>query len=747
MKTAALLFLAIALVVPLHADDAAAGHPPLQIKRTTSPIVIDGDLSDAAWKDAVPVTQWYETNPGDNVEPKVKSVGYLLYDDHYLYAGFDFQDPDPKQIHAPYNDRDHIGGNTDDYAGVILDTRFDHKTAILFLATPRGIQYDSVSDDTTGNEDASPDFFWDSAAKIGDHGWTLEIRIPLTTLRYDSHDPQTWGIMLYRNWPRDRRYQIFANKLPRGGNCFICNENELDGLRGLPPGGHLVAAPYVTAKSIGEPRAGIEGEPIVTRPVGFDGGADVKWTPTADMALDATINPDFSQIESDVAVISTNERFAIFLPEKRPFFLEGIELFNTPMQAVYTRTITSPRWGARSTGKFGGNAYTVLVAQDRGGGDVILPSATGSDFGFQDFQSTDFIGRVRHDIGKSFVSFLVTDREENGGAHNRVFGPDFQIRGKTETLTGQFLVSDTRTPNRPDLAAEWNGQTLRAHAYDLWWSHSTQTFDAFYEHKNFGDRFRADSGFIPQVGYVGNYLETGYTIYPKGFFSRVRFYTFGQYDNQNDDGLLYRLVSAGFGADGKYRSFTRIRLAYDRVRNGNTVFPRHQLVWQEQFSINDFLSQIETDGWVGQQVDFSNNRLGRGASINLKATLRPTDHLELALTDGFRWLDVNVPNVNGSRVFTAQVERIRATYTFNRNLFLRAIVQNQRTALDPALFSEQVDSRSGSFATQLLFAYKLNWQTVLYAGYGDLRDVTASQGDFVKVGRQFFTKVSYAFQR
>src|SRR5205085_2891931 len=154
-------------------------------------------------------------------------------------------------------------------------------TAIIFLATPRGIQKDVVVDDTTGNEDASPDFFWDSAAKINDHGWTLEMRIPLTTLRYDARDPQTWGIMLYRNWPRERRYQMYTNKMPRGANCFVCNEGEVVGLAGLPPGGHLVTAPYVTASSIAEPRGGIEGASIVTRPLTSHAGADIKWTPTA----------------------------------------------------------------------------------------------------------------------------------------------------------------------------------------------------------------------------------------------------------------------------------------------------------------------------------------------------------------------------------------------------------------------------------------------------------------------------------
>ncbi|HKB78946.1 MAG TPA: carbohydrate binding family 9 domain-containing protein, partial [Thermoanaerobaculia bacterium] len=218
---------AACLVLFLAAVPAWCGT--IHITRAGGPIRIDGDLSDPGWKNATRVDQWWETNPGDNVTPKAKSIAYLAYDDHFFYAGFEFDDPDPSKILGPYNDRDHIGSNTDDYGGVILDTRDDHKTAILFLVNPHNIQYDSVNDDTTGNEDSAPDFFWDSATKINGHGWTLEIRIPFSTLRYAGSSPE-WGIMLYRNWPRDRRYQIFANRIPRGNNCFICNEDELTGL-------------------------------------------------------------------------------------------------------------------------------------------------------------------------------------------------------------------------------------------------------------------------------------------------------------------------------------------------------------------------------------------------------------------------------------------------------------------------------------------------------------------------------------
>ena len=208
---------------------------------------------------------------------------------------------------------------------------------------------DSVLDDASG-EDSAPDFFWDSAARLNDRGWTLEIRIPFTSLRYRNADPQTWRILLYRNYPRDRHFQFFSATFPRDSNCFICRSNFLTGLEHLPGGGHLVAAPYLSASEGAHPGED-SGSPLVSDPVKPHAGLDVKYTPNADNAIDFTINPDFSQVESDTAQISANERFALFYPEKRPFFLEGADLFQTPIQAVYTRTITDPDWGGRITGK------------------------------------------------------------------------------------------------------------------------------------------------------------------------------------------------------------------------------------------------------------------------------------------------------------------------------------------------------------------------------------------------------------
>jgi hypothetical protein len=752
LRAASIALNATALLVAAVEASAAATSPSpppspeLHIARATGPITIDADLDDAGWKGVAPVETWFETNPGDNVPAPVANVGYVTYDDRYFYAGFVLADPEPGKMRAPVTDRDGFGSDTD-YAGVILDTRHDGKTGVEFLVNPRGVQFDGVLDDVTGNEDVSPDFFWQAAAKVTATGWTLEMRIPFSTLRYPKADVVTWGVVLYRNYPRLYRTQMMSMRLPRGGNCFVCRFNTLTGLGGLPSGGHVVVAPYVSASETGRPPGDVLGAPLENEPVDGHVGGDLKWVPSASVAVDATVNPDFSQIESDVAQIGANERFALFFPEKRPFFLEGSELLLSPIQAVYTRTITSPRWGARATGKWGPTAYTGLIVEDRGGGSVVLPGPNGSDLADQEFRSYVAIGRVRRDVGRSIVSVLGTDREISGGGYNRVLGPDFQWRPTgRDTITGQLLFSRSQTPNRPDLAGEWTGQTLAGHGLDFWYSHQTRTIDWFTEGKDFSDEFRADTGFVPQVGYRSGYGETGYTFRPEGFLRRLRTFAIAEAQEDRQGALINRELSFGAGMDGRFNSFMRFRYGFSRVRAGDITVPRHRLYYQINASPTRRLSDLSLQGFVGQEADFDNARTGTGADVRLSGAIRPTSHLELRVDGGLRWLNVSPPDRPAGRLFTAQVERVRATYNFTARSFLRVIAQYVDTRRDPALYIDPVTPRDASSSASVLFSYKLNWQTVLFLGYGDSRALSEAE-TLEREDRQFFLKLSYAFQR
>lgn len=736
-----------ALAMPATAWSAAPQPgPPLSARRLTGPIVLDGNLDDAGWKDVAPITQWYETRLTDNTEPTVKNAAWIAYDEHYLYAGFQFEDPAPGLVRAPLGDHDNLSGYTD-YGGVIVDSRNDGRTAQMFLANARGLQYDALSSDVSG-EDNAPDYFWDAAGKLTETGWNLELRIPFSTLRYADPANPTFGLLLYRNYPRDRHQQFFSARLPRDVNCFICNSSKLTGFANLPKGSHLVVAPYATAER-NDQLNGALGDPLTSGDGSADGGVDIKWNPFANGAIDATFNPDFSQVESDAGQITANERFALFYPEKRAFFLEGVDLFSTPFSAVYTRTVTSPSVGLRGTGRAGKTAWTALVAHDRGGGVVILPGPQGSNFAEQDFRSDVGIVRMRHEIGQSFVSLLGTVREIDDGGFNRVAGPDFQWRPRpSDTFSGQALWSRSDTPVRTDLATEWDGRTLEDRSFLLNYQHSDAHFDLFVQGQDLGPDFRADNGFIPQVGYREVYFESGWTFRPKDrFLSRIRPFTVEWWDETPDGQVLSRRASVGAGVDGRLNSFVRLELNQDDILVGNELLSRFRPRLQVQTSPGKFLNSITLDSFFGEEIDFDNGREGTGVTLAGTLTLRPGSHLELADRTSVRWLDVDAGGGNEGRLFTAWVQRLRATYMFNSRCFLRLIGQYEETTRDPSLYLFAIAAKNARFSGSGLFAYKVNWQTVFYLGYSDDHRYTDLTGQLEPYTQGAFAKISYAWQR
>ncbi|MGH9412021.1 MAG: DUF5916 domain-containing protein [Vicinamibacterales bacterium] len=719
---------------------------PIHISRASGPIKIDGDLSDAAWRTATRVEKWYEIQPGDNTEPPVKSVGYLTYDARFFYAAFDFEDPDPSSIRAPLGDHDDISGTSMDFGGVFIDALNTGRTALEFFVTPSNVQYDAVTDDASG-ENPSPDFFWDSATKRTSHGWTLEMRIPFSTLRYRQRDPKRWGIILFRNYPRQFRHQIVSTTFPRGGNCTVCRSNPLAGLQGLPSGGHIVAAPYVSGSDTATPQGGVLGAPLSSGSPHGRVGIDVKYNPNADTAIDATIKPDFSQIESDTAQISANQRFALFYPEKRPFFLEGVDLFQTPIQAVYTRTITDPLWGGRVTGRDGGVRYTALVAEDAGGGTVVLPGSNGSSSAPQDFSSTVFVGRAKKELGRSFVGALMTDRETTDvAAQNRVAGPDFEWRpNSADVVTGQWLLSDTRTPNRPDLAEEWDGGTMTGSALQTGWTHSTRHLDWGSSYSDLSGGFRADTGFVPQVGYRQFMGSTGWSVHPTGIVSSERTFVNVQYQRDDAGQVITENVQPGVSMNTRWNGSTQLQYVNDRTRAGDALIGRQQFVYFLQVSPSRRVSLLSVNSTVGQDIDFANARPATGLTLNLEATIQPTIHLAIDAIEDTRTLHVSVTSPD-QRLFVQRVTRVKGTYTFTARLFVRVIGQYVATTSDPSLYLTPVPARAGDFSGSALFAFKLNWQSVMFVGYGDDRELSDIRR-LEPLDRQLFVKLSYAFQR
>jgi hypothetical protein len=736
---AAVLFLLVA---------AAAGAQPaptVTIRRTSGEIHLDGDLTDPGWQGAASLDEFWETQPGDNLPPRARTVVRITYDDGHLYVGLRCEDPDPSRIRAPFVERDEIVG-TDDNVAVFLDTRGDGQTAVELRVNPRGQQADAVFNDASRNEDFSPDFFYDAAARITDFGWAAEMRIPFSSLRYPRRDAQEWRILVWRNYPREYRYFLHSRPIPRGSDCYVCHAQPLVGLSGLPTSGGLVVSPYASGQAV--ETAASPGEPLSDSDHTGDVGVDVKWQPSAGHALDATLNPDFSQVESDVAQIAVNNRFALFYPEKRPFFMEGVELFDTPVQAVYTRTITSPRWGGRATGRWGSTSYAVLAADDRGGGSVVLPGPSGSDLAPQDFGAFVGVARLRQEIGASYAGALFTDREVDGGGHNRVFGPDLLWRaGPKDRVSAQLLWSETLTPDRPDLAAEWDGRRLSGHGLDASWNHEERRPVWLLRYRDFADGFRADTGFVPRVGYREGQVTAGWNFYREGLVTQARPHVVLVYSEDRAGAVLQRRVEPGLFVLGRrnLQAFASLRVASERT--GDALLSTTSVGFGAQVDPSRTFTRFGMEGTVGEAVDLANVQVGHGADLVLFATVRPHPRLTLDLLAARRWLDVPLPGGGGDgRLFTADVLRAKAFVHFSPRAYLRLVGQWVGTRSDPDLYPYPVDEKEGGFEGSALFTYRVNWQTALYVGYGDARALD-ERDDLRLTSRQLFAKVSYAFQR
>ena len=743
MRSRALAALAVVCAFPLFGQETEL--PRLKLARISSPITVDGDLSDPGWREATVIDVFYEINPGDNIPPPVKTVGRIGYDDRYFYVSFKCDDPDVSKIRAPFVDRDGINDDQD-YVGVLLDVENQHHSAIDYWIGPTGIQADSVFNEGTFNEDFGPDYFWQSAGRIGSDGWTAEVAIPLSSIRYSEADPQDWALTLYRIYPRDRNYQIYSVPVPRGASCFLCQTATLEGITGLPKGAHFVVAPYgAVTNTKTYPGVGGASDENTTTQGKF--GVDAKWLPDADTIVDATINPDFSQIESDTAQISVNERFALFYPEKRPFFLEHVDLLQTPIQAVYTRTITSPLWGGRVTGKAGGTNIIALVANDRGGGTVVVPGPVFSDVAPQDYESTVAIARVRQDIGDSFAGVLGTARIIEGGGYNYVFGGDFHWQaGASDVVNGQYLYSLSRNPDRPDLYPGWTGQKQSGFGWEAEWVHSTDKWEWNLAHADFAPGFLADDGFVPQVGYREEEAGIGYRFFPSGFFSRIRPLAGGNYTTDRDGDLISRRYFPGVAFQAQWALRGEFDYNFEAVRIDGQTLEFDRFVWTLSASPSRIVPRLTLSGDYGEQPDVSNVRVGTGGSVAVAATIRPTAHLGLDLLAERQWIDETVEGRSG-RLFTATVARAKAIYVFNSRMLFRVIGQYIETTRDPSLWTFPVASKDAEFSGSALFSYKLNWQTVLYLGYGDNRALVEENTFVMKPqDRQFLLKVSYAFQ-
>ena len=354
---------------------------PVSIPRFDKPPTIDGKLDEEVWQQAAVFKDFYQTDPGDNIAPSQPTEARVGYDSKTLYIGFRAYD-DPTKVRASVPKRDQIFD--DDFVGVFLDTFNDQRKAYALFWNPHGVQADGIKTGD-GNEDYSPDIVMESKGTLTPDGYVVEIAIPFKSLRYEAGKGKQWGIQILRRIQRFNRELDSWMPLSRDVSGILNQAGHITGLEGISTERTLELIPSLTVSQTGRrvravpPRPagpGVRGVAPVTDPGRFvnppveaDIGLTAKYSLTPTVTLDFAYNPDFAQVEADATVITANQRFPIFFEEKRPFFLEGKDIFSTSNSVVHTRAIIDPDFAAKLTGKRGRNTFGLIVASDAAPGN------------------------------------------------------------------------------------------------------------------------------------------------------------------------------------------------------------------------------------------------------------------------------------------------------------------------------------------------------------------------------------------
>jgi hypothetical protein len=720
---------------------AASRVGSLAIPHAAAAVKVDGILDDPIWQAALKMQLTVETYPRENQPPEVETTAYLVENGDQLLIAFDARDPDPSSIRAYLRDRD--SAFNDDFVGVVLDTFNDQRRAFEFFVNALGVQMDLIQDDVSRNESASWNAIWDSAGEINERGFTVEIAIPFSQLRFPRvAGEQTWGIDVLRFRPRTQRVRMSNNAQDRNRSCYLCQFGKFTGFSNAEPGKAIEVVPTLTAART-DSRASTVG-PLEHGDFDTEAGLGLRWGITPDLTLDLALNPDFSQVEADFAQLEENSTFALFYPETRPFFLEGEDYYASPLQAVFTRTVADPDVGTKFTGRLGrANTVGVFATNDTVT-NLLFPGPFGSSNASLDQDNDGFVGRYTRGFGRaSTIGALVTSREGDGYS-NEVAGFDGRyFMNDQSTLRFQYL--DSRTEYPAATAAQFGqAEELAGDAWRVEYRYGSRNWFAQYWHQDLDPTFRADSGFISRVGIVQDRFEMNRTFYgdADAWYTDFRLGVQGGLMEEADGRLINRNVQPFITFQGPLQSFGRLGAGVRKEYwNGQTYdlqggFMFSQFRPRSGMNINMEISR-------GEQIDYTNSRLADQRRVQPQVEWNATRHLLMRL----RYTKDRLSAKDGPTVFDAKLLDLRLTWQFNVRSFVRLTLQDQDVERNVDLYVNRLftDPSTSSLGTQLLYSYKLNPQTVLFAGYSDnsLEDDTTRELE--KMGRTLFFKLSYAW--
>ncbi|MDZ7658956.1 carbohydrate binding family 9 domain-containing protein [Fodinibius sp.] len=704
---------------------------------------ISADLSHPAWQQAESAYIKHQIQPNDDVRAFVETEVKMLYSKKNIYVGFISSDPSPEDIRANISDRDNSFG--DDFVGVFLDPFNNNQQAYELFVNPLGIQMDGMR---TGNsEDMNFDMLWYSDGKITDKGYQVTLKIPFKSLNFPDRDIHKWSIQFIRNYPRNSRYMFTWTNVRLDNSCMLCQNGRLVGLKDIENTNTVELLPYgmsyqsSTINNAGNPNSGLDHGRINGRI-----GGSVMYEPTSTTSLNAVINPDFSQVETDQAQISANETFALYYSEKRPFFMKGSDLFNTRENLFYSRMINRPLAAGKVTHQAEDFSIAFLTAYDREA-PFIIPGRYGSSLVQSDVEAYNNVVRGTYNFGsESYIGGLVTTRNQQDG-HNYVGSIDWNILlTDNYYFSGQAAYANTKELDEPELFDEprilgqssydaaFNGEQFGGTLLTTRFSRQAKYYDFSFGYTSYSPTFQTQNGFINQVDQRKFDASQSLSYYPEWeWLSRgnISINTGWRYDfgGQFQERYIFTRWSNNFGGQTNL-SLSFLPLNDERFR-GRLFTQMNRLMID--VSTNP-LNELSLSGHVdfGKYINRQENpTLGEGYNFSVDATVKPTSRLEMSLSYNYSKLSA----ANGEeKYFSGDIYRLKGNYNFSKKFFARLITQYNS-------FNEQLQIYP-------LVYYKANPFTKFYIGMTDYLNHFDQAGPnrytgFKETDRQFFVKFQY----
>lgn len=732
--------LAASLVFLITFAGAAGADEPITVTPASGPIRIDGRIDETTWQKARHFSLDIETKPAENRPAPVRTDAWVTYNDHALLIAFYAHDPAPGGISSHYTRRDQA--YRDDFVGVNLDTFNDERLAYEFYANPLGVQMDYVLDDLHGREDSSFDAIWKSVGRVTKDGYVVEMAIPWRSLRLPATEGnRTFGIDLLRYRTRTQRRRFSIQAQDRGRNCYLCQLPKVTGFKGIESRRPLEVTPVLTSRQDStrppDPTTPMQSE------TNTDLGVDVRWGIAPNVTLTGTINPDFSEVEADQVQLSVNRQFSLSYDERRPFFLQGADVFTTQFDAVYTRTIASPDWGAKLTGKHGDDVFGAFVTGDSIT-NLILPGPRESDYASLPTSTRDTVARYRRDIGNALsTGVLLTDRHGEDGYSNRVAGADLGWRLDSHNgLQAQWLGSRTQYP---DAFALDRNQPLGSFADAAWrarYDYSSRNWSGNVHYEDVGNNFRADLGFMPQVGYrlLSGDLQYDWYASDDSFLQQAGLNEEWHVMRDQDGHLIESTAGMTAHFDGAHETYLEFGPRYRReLYAGRMYYMKRGYVYGSVRPSPDLYFAMNVED--AESIDYLNARPGNRFESDAHLDWWPTPRWHAVLRGIYERFDVD-----SGRLYTVGVGEMRLAYHFTRKLYVRLISQYQHQHRHTELYQVPVPAVSRQWANQFLVTYLVNPRTVIYAGYSDGLINPEQRRELVRTQRTVFLKLSYAWQ-